>query len=170
MDDEGVLHTSHTDKKATSINSNTKPSIDIHHTPDSEVQVKDNTYYGYLTPEFGIFRDLEGQERAMDGLILNISREDIAEIIAMNESRNFLDMQNKSEYPPSIDKTDAPSIDGYPKFRRRALHQIIEKNLAGRVETSMVYTEMRMDLHVLKMAESSMCPRRTPELFYREPQ
>ena len=29
----------------------------------------------------------------------------------------------------------------------------------------MVYTEMMMDLHVLKMAESSMCPRRTSELF-----
>ncbi|KAF2564298.1 hypothetical protein F2Q70_00017621 [Brassica cretica] len=84
-----------------------------------------------------IIEDLEGQARAMDGLILNISREDIAEIIAMNESRNFLDTQNKAEDPPSIDKTDAPSIDGYPKFRRRALHQNIEKNLAGRVETSM---------------------------------
>ncbi|KAF2559261.1 hypothetical protein F2Q68_00015115 [Brassica cretica] len=124
IDEEGVLHTSYTNKKATSIDNNTKPSIDALHTPDSEVQVKDNTYYGYLTPdEFGIFRDPEGQARAMDGRILNISRENIGEIIAMNGSRNFLDTQNIVEDPPSIDETDAPSIGGHPEFRRKALNQ-----------------------------------------------
>ncbi|KAF3545761.1 hypothetical protein DY000_02007880 [Brassica cretica] len=79
MDDRGALHTSLADNKATSIDSNTNPSIDAPHTPDSEVQLKDNLAYGYLTPdEFGIFRDREGQARAMDGRILNISKEDIA--------------------------------------------------------------------------------------------
>ena len=34
----------------------------------------------------------------------------------------------------------------------------------------MMYTEMRIDLNVLKMAESSMYPRRTSELFYIGPQ
>ena len=59
----------------------------------------------------------------MDGRILNISREEISEIIAMNGSKNFLDMHNKAEDPPSIDEADAPSIDGQSEFRRRVLHQ-----------------------------------------------
>ena len=124
MDDERVLHISHAYKKETSIDSNTKPSIDVHHTPDSAVQVKVNKDNGYLTlHEFDIFRDPEGQARSMDGRILNISREEISEIIAMNGSKNFLDMHNKAEDPPSIDEADAPSIDGQSEFRRRVLHQ-----------------------------------------------
>ncbi|KAF2612169.1 hypothetical protein F2Q70_00012090 [Brassica cretica] len=104
--------------------SNTKPSIDVHHTPDSAVQVKVNKDNGYLTlDEFDIFKDPEGQARSMDGCILNISREEISEIIAMNGSKNFLDMHNKAEDPPSIDEADAPSIDGQSEFRRRVLHQ-----------------------------------------------
>ena len=59
----------------------------------------------------------------MDGRILNISREEISEIIAMNGSKNFLNMHNKAEDPPSIDEADAPSIDGQSEFRRRVLHQ-----------------------------------------------
>ncbi|KAF2559497.1 hypothetical protein F2Q68_00016234 [Brassica cretica] len=74
-------------------------------------------------------RDPEGQAQAMDGRILNISREDIAEIIAMNGSRNFLDMQNRAEDPPSIEETDTPSIDVHPEFRRIALHQNNKRKL-----------------------------------------
>ncbi|KAG2322994.1 hypothetical protein Bca52824_016207 [Brassica carinata] len=40
--------------------------------------------YGYLTPdEFGIFSDRKGNARAMDGSILQVSKEDIADILAM---------------------------------------------------------------------------------------
>ena len=122
MDDRGVLHTSLADEKVTSVDSNAKPSIDAHHTPNHEVQVKDNTDYGHLTPdEFYIFRDPEGQAWAMDGRILNISKEDIAEIIAMKGSRNLFSMTNRVEDPPSIDNADAPSIDDQFNFRRRTL-------------------------------------------------
>ena len=77
-------------RRQSQIDINTKPSIDAHHTPNSEVQVKDNTYYGYLTPdESGIFRDPEGQARAMDGHILNIFREEIAEIMIRSGSRRL---------------------------------------------------------------------------------
>ncbi|KAF3508413.1 hypothetical protein F2Q69_00007310 [Brassica cretica] len=111
-------------EKETLIDSRIKPSIDAHHVPDSEVQVQDNIEYGYLTPdEFGIFRDPEGQARAMDGRVLHISKEDIADIIGMNGSRNFLDTQNRVENPPSIDKAALPSIDDQSEFKRIALHQ-----------------------------------------------
>ncbi|KAF2614606.1 hypothetical protein F2Q70_00012089 [Brassica cretica] len=58
----------------------------------------------------------DGQARAMDGRILNISREEIADIIAMNGSRNFLDTQNIAEDPPSIDEADAPSTEMRKKY------------------------------------------------------
>ena len=70
-----------------------------------------------MEDEFGIFRDPEGQARAMDGRILNISREEIAEIIGMNGSRNFLDTQNIAKDPPLIDEADAPSIYGQSELR-----------------------------------------------------
>lgn len=61
MDDEGILDSSHATKNEALINRDTNPSIDVHQTPDSEVQVNDNIDYGYLTPdEYGIFRDPEG--------------------------------------------------------------------------------------------------------------
>ena len=57
----------------------------------------------------------------MDGHILNISREEIAEIISMNGSRNLLDTQNRADDPPSVDEADAPSIDGQSELRRSVL-------------------------------------------------
>uniref|UniRef100_M4F5M2 Uncharacterized protein n=1 Tax=Brassica campestris TaxID=3711 RepID=M4F5M2_BRACM len=57
----------------------------------------------------------------MDGRILNISKEDVAEIIAMKGSRNLFSMTNRAEDPPSIDNADAPSIDDQLNFRRRTL-------------------------------------------------
>ncbi|KAF3574955.1 hypothetical protein F2Q69_00058471 [Brassica cretica] len=65
----------------------------------------------------------EGQARAMDGRILNISKEDITEIIAMNGSRNFMDTQTRVEDPPSVDKYAAPSINDQYDVRQGALHQ-----------------------------------------------
>ena len=121
MTEESSIH--HLQRKEQHIDSNTKPSIDDHQTPNLEVQVKDNTYYGYLTPdEFDIYGDPEGQERAMDGRILNISKEDIAEIIAMNGSNNFFNPKKRSKDPPSIDNAAAPLIDGHFRCRRSTLH------------------------------------------------
>ncbi|KAF3601734.1 hypothetical protein F2Q69_00035442 [Brassica cretica] len=123
MDDRGLLHTLFASATSTSIDSNIKPSIDDHPTTNLEVQVKDNTNYGYPTPdEFGIFRDSEGQSRVMDGHILHISNEDIAEIIAMNGCSNFYIPKNRSDDLPSIDDAEAPSIDGHFESRRSILH------------------------------------------------
>ena len=129
------------------IDSRIKPSIDAHHVPDSEVQVQDNIEYGYLTPdEFGIFRDPEGQARAMDGRVLHISKEDIADIIAMNGSRIFLDTQNRVENPPSIDKAALPSIDDQSEFKRIVLHQ--NRKMKPRLETK-------------NMVQYQPCPKKT---------
>ena len=54
----------------------------------------------------------------MDERILNISKEDIAEIITMNGSRKFMDTQNTAEDPPSFDDAAEPSIDDQFDFRR----------------------------------------------------
>ncbi|KAF2572588.1 hypothetical protein F2Q70_00003599 [Brassica cretica] len=107
MDDRGLLHTSFAHATSTSIDSDIRPSIDAHHTPGS--------------------KDPEGQARAMDGRILHISKEDIAEIIFMNGSSNFFNPENRSEDPPSIDNVAAPSIDGHLECRRSTLQQNMKR-------------------------------------------
>ena len=110
MDNEGVLHTSHT--------------IHIYQIPDSVVQIENTTNYGYLTPdEFGIFRDPEGQARAMDGQVLNISKEDVADIIAMNGPRSFFHTENRAFDQTSIFETSSPSIDSHRELRRKVYDQ-----------------------------------------------
>ena len=57
-----------------------------------------------------------------NGRILNISKDDIAEIISMNGCSNFFIPKNRSEAPPSIHDAEAPSIDGHFESRRSTLH------------------------------------------------
>ncbi|KAF2577292.1 hypothetical protein F2Q68_00004842 [Brassica cretica] len=144
MDDRGLLHTWSADVTSTSIDSNIELSIDDHQKPNLEVQVKDNTDYGYLTPdEFGIFKDSEGQARAMDGRLLNISKEDIADIIAMNGSNNFFHSKKRSNDPPSIEDTAAPSIDGQFEPKQSPLHPNRERKPRWE-NTEEIYTIIRL--------------------------
>ncbi|XP_048590759.1 uncharacterized protein LOC125575744 [Brassica napus] len=60
--------------------------------------------YGFLTPdEFGIFRDPDGHARAMDGRILKVSRENIADILQVANGPDNLFMQQRS-IPDNIPK------------------------------------------------------------------
>ncbi|KAF2551153.1 hypothetical protein F2Q68_00034279 [Brassica cretica] len=53
--------------------------------------------YDFLLPdEFGIFRDQDGHARAMDGRILQVSREDIADILQLANGADNLFMQQRS--------------------------------------------------------------------------
>ncbi|KAG2275724.1 hypothetical protein Bca52824_058279 [Brassica carinata] len=61
----------------------------------------------------------------MDGHILNISKEDIAKVISMNGSRNFLDTHNRFEDPPSIDKADARSIDEQATYIKAEVDELV---------------------------------------------
>ncbi|WZZ88797.1 hypothetical protein YC2023_117376 [Brassica napus] len=135
MDDRGLLHTLLAYATSTSIDSDIQPWIDVHHTPDSKLQVKDNTDYGYLTSdEFGIFRDPVSQARAMDVRILHISKEDIAEIIAMNGSSNFFNPKNRSEDPPSIDSVAATSSTVTLNADKAHFNRLGKENLVGRTQ------------------------------------
>ncbi|KAG2303755.1 hypothetical protein Bca52824_032406 [Brassica carinata] len=64
----------------------------------------DNKFdYEYLTPdEFAIFRDPKGNARAMDGRILQVSKEDIADILAMANGPDNLFLKQHDD--PSIRK------------------------------------------------------------------
>ena len=91
----------HTRDKRPSIDNRHPPSIDNHQPPRSEVRVKAKTNNSYLkSDEFGIFRDPDGHARAMDGRILQVSREDIADILQMaNGVENlFMQQHNTLEY------------------------------------------------------------------------
>ncbi|KAG5388529.1 hypothetical protein IGI04_030070 [Brassica rapa subsp. trilocularis] len=64
-----------------------------------------NIDYGFLTPdEFGIFRDTYGNARAMDGRILQVSREDIADIFQVANGPDNLFSQQRGT--PDVIKTD----------------------------------------------------------------
>ena len=67
--------------------------------------------YGFLTPhEFGIFRDPDGHARAMDGRIVQVSREDIAYIVQLANGVDnlFTQQHNIPDNNPTV-------IDEYPE-------------------------------------------------------
>ncbi|KAL0796071.1 hypothetical protein Bca101_067448 [Brassica carinata] len=116
-------------KRPTSIDMTPATAIDINPKLQSTAFTNKLKDYGYLTPdEFGIFRDPEGQERAMDGRIINISKDDISDILQVANGQENLFMQqhlnmlreNCQQQPqPSIDTDMSASIDG----RFAAVHE-----------------------------------------------
>ncbi|KAF3510325.1 hypothetical protein F2Q69_00006319 [Brassica cretica] len=67
--------------------------------------------YVFITPdEFGIFRDADGHARAMDGRILQVSREDIADILQVANGPDNLFMQQRI-----IPDTNLAVPDEYPR-------------------------------------------------------
>ncbi|KAF3508560.1 hypothetical protein F2Q69_00007109 [Brassica cretica] len=82
MEEAGVLKISHETRGETTIDGNHKPSIHTHHETKSDARAEDDADFGYLkADEFGIFRDSEGQARALDGRVIHISKV-FAEVIA----------------------------------------------------------------------------------------
>ncbi|KAF2609100.1 hypothetical protein F2Q68_00044068 [Brassica cretica] len=133
-----------------SINEKHPSSIDIHSKPISTVSENPNFDNLYLIPdEFGIFKDTDGYAREIDGHPLQVSREDIADILQMANGADNLFMQQhtfqahqqrvtkefydtaggidnrfkkKHRHPtrPSIDFNVLTSIDRRPEFGRKA--------------------------------------------------
>ena len=76
MEEARVLKTSHETMVEISIDGNHKPSIDTYHETESDARAKDDADFGYLRPnEFGMFRDSEGQARALYGRAIHISKD-----------------------------------------------------------------------------------------------
>ena len=79
-----------------SINFNNTTSIDNHPIPKTTVRKKVKLDNQYLTPdEFGIFRDPNGFAKAIYGLTLHISREDIADILQTANGADNLFMHQR---------------------------------------------------------------------------
>ncbi|KAL0745977.1 hypothetical protein Bca101_101509 [Brassica carinata] len=86
-------------KRLPSIDTPVSTSIDSHSKPKLSLITKKNMSidYGFLTPdEFGIFWDSDGHARAMDGRILQVSREDITYILQVANGADNLFMQQRS--------------------------------------------------------------------------
>ena len=76
MEETRVLKTSYETRVEISIDGNHKPLIDTYHETESDARAKDDADFGYLRPnEFGIFRDSEGQARALHGRAIHISKD-----------------------------------------------------------------------------------------------
>ena len=89
--------------------------IDSHSKPKFSLFTKKNMSidYGFLTPdEFGIFRDPDGHAWAMDGIILKVSREDIADILQVANGPDNLFLQQRS-IPDNISHVP----DEYPRAK-----------------------------------------------------
>ncbi|KAF2575815.1 hypothetical protein F2Q70_00002025 [Brassica cretica] len=76
---------------STSIDTTLKPNLSI-----SKLNDNANIDYGFLTlDEFGIFGDPDGNARAIDGRILQVSREDIADILQVASGPDNLFSQQR---------------------------------------------------------------------------
>ncbi|KAG5393319.1 hypothetical protein IGI04_023282 [Brassica rapa subsp. trilocularis] len=85
---------------STSIDTTLNPNLYI-----SKLNDNANIDYGFLTPdEFGIFKDPDGNARAMDGRILQVSREDIADILQVANGPDNLFSQQRGT--PDVIQTD----------------------------------------------------------------
>ncbi|KAF2595120.1 hypothetical protein F2Q70_00044578 [Brassica cretica] len=84
-----------------------------HSKPKLSLSTKKNMSidYDFLLPdEYGIFKDQDGHARAMDGRILQVSREDIADILQLANGSNNLFMQQRS-----IPDNNPAVPDEYPR-------------------------------------------------------
>ncbi|KAF3603460.1 hypothetical protein F2Q69_00035748 [Brassica cretica] len=87
------------DKRLPSIDTPVSISIVPHSKPKLSLSTKKNMSidYDFLLPdEFGIFRDQDGHARAMDGRILQVSREDIEDILQVANGPDNLFMKQRS--------------------------------------------------------------------------
>ena len=80
-----------------SIDENLPSSIDIRPKTEPTLSENPNLDNQYLTPdEFGIFRDLDGYATTIDGHALQVSREDIADILQMANGADNLFRQQRT--------------------------------------------------------------------------
>ncbi|KAG5397635.1 hypothetical protein IGI04_019449 [Brassica rapa subsp. trilocularis] len=108
MKSNHLKNTSSAEITLPSIDATVSTSIDTTLNPDLSIsKLNDNVNidYGFLTPdEFSIFRDPDCNARAMDGRILQVSREDIADILQVaNGPDNLFSRQRGT---PNVIQTD----------------------------------------------------------------
>ena len=106
--EESSCNLHHQLRNATSIDEHSNASIDTQPLP-SDLHNDNDLDSGYLTPyEFGIFRDPEGNARAMDGRLLQVSKEDITDILAIANGQGNLFTQAT---PPDPDPYSRAEMD-----------------------------------------------------------
>ncbi|KAF3487331.1 hypothetical protein F2Q69_00054325 [Brassica cretica] len=172
-----------------SIENNPRSSIDIRPKPPSTVSENPNFDNQYLSQdEFGIFRDPDGYARAIDGHALQVSREDIADILQMANGADNLFMQQRTapahqqrvikefyDTAGGIDKRfkqkyrhpTRPSIDvdvlhqstDVRNLAKESLTFLELGNFTGKRRMSMESTETIRDIQDMWLDTSSKCPR-----------
>ncbi|CDY08699.1 BnaC03g54830D [Brassica napus] len=95
--------------------------------------------YDFLLPdEFGIFRDSDGHARAMDGRILQVSREDIADILQLANGADNLFMQqrripdNNPAVPDEYPRATTTGIGSHNRADQLAKHRSTRRYECGR--------------------------------------
>ena len=103
------------DKRLPSIDTPVSTSVDSHSKPKLSLSTKNMSIDYDLPDEFGIFREQDGHAKAMDGRILQLSKEDIADIVQLANGVDNLFTQQRSiqdNNPTVPDKYPEATITG----------------------------------------------------------
>ncbi|WZZ77582.1 hypothetical protein YC2023_098154 [Brassica napus] len=153
-----------------SIDINNTTSIDIRPKPKTSVSEKDKSDNQYLTPdEFGIFRDLDGYARAIDGRTLHVSREDITDILQTTDGADNLRFywEEKDEYGIYRDDQGyARDLDGHTIcVHNRDIRRLLER--ASRDELSYIcLPEHASSFTQTKLVQEIYTKNEINEMFY----
>ncbi|KAG5375337.1 hypothetical protein IGI04_039933 [Brassica rapa subsp. trilocularis] len=138
MKSNHLKNTSSADITMPSIDASVSTSIDTTLNPNlsiSKLNDNANIDYGFLTPdEFGIFRDPDGNARAIDGRILQVSREDIADILQVANGPDNLFSQQRGT--PDVIQTDPNNHVGVATTEINpdlSYHQKVKHQLQGQL-------------------------------------
>ncbi|KAG2246383.1 hypothetical protein Bca52824_086011 [Brassica carinata] len=157
-----------------SIDATVSTSIDTTNLSISKLNDHANIDYGFLTPdEFGIFRDPDGNARAMDGRILQVSREDIADILQVANGPDNLFSQQRGT--PDVIQTDPNNHAAYGVYRDECGHArgvdgemipVTKDNIKKLLERASLFEESHICLP--EHATSFTLTRLAPELYTKD--
>ncbi|KAF2571413.1 hypothetical protein F2Q70_00002503 [Brassica cretica] len=178
------------DKRLPSIDTPVSTSNDSHSKPKLSLSTKNMSIdYNFLLPdEFGIFRDQDGHARAMDGRILQVSREDIAYIVQLvngvdnlfTQQSNILD--NNPTVPDEYQRATTSGIGSHQSCTpvgQASIDKVVSTSLDrlwsqkvtnGNKKTNMESTETSLDMQEvqLNMPLPFTPTNLTPEIYIKD--
>ncbi|KAG2270554.1 hypothetical protein Bca52824_065109 [Brassica carinata] len=168
MKSNHLKNTSSAEITLPSINASVSTSIDTTLNPNlsiSKFNDNANIDYGFLTPdEFGIFRDPDGNARAMDGRISQMSRKDIADILQVANGPDNLFSQQRGI--PDVIQTDPNNDCGHARGVAGEMIPITKDDIRKLLERASLFEESHICLP--EHATSFTLTRLAPELYTKD--
>ncbi|KAF2535466.1 hypothetical protein F2Q68_00020619 [Brassica cretica] len=137
-------------------------SIDNHPIPNTTVSEKDKFDNQSLTPdEFGIFRDLDGYAKEIDGRTLHVSREDITNILQTTNGADNMFMHQRSnpeqKATKEFDDTAGGIDNGFIRRSRHPTQTSIDVAVPALVDKQPEFCRRAFDSHASRDEPSYIC-------------